>query len=449
MRPPIGKGTPMSAKGLASAAFALAVGACSFEPALTAKIVDYNRVVEDTGNSLLLLNVLRAKDRKPFYLTTLSQFNPTIGSEVTGGVTVPFNPAAYTTLSLNTSGRINSSNQATVAVEGTQKFMLGFTKPIDTDLFNYFFQQGWPYEILFHLFVHKIEAVKVQEQKPGKFERVPKASVYVYLNAPVARTVPDPRRCPPMDLETGGSRAWHQFECFQELLRDLQGAIRFGTVDADAAIGPVLQAGDVRKLEALTKVAELKLELKKVNGGYQLSKPGKKAVICLSEHKLEPDDDHVPRSSAFECHKGESSRGGVSTAVAPPAAGKNGVHLGPYCGGKAGDRCEFVFHLRSPEAMLYYLGEVVRADHNSDGKLQVRIRLRGKRSDEQPEPLFVARKLGAGASYVSVTYDGQTYVIPKSSARSMQVLSLLTILIALQREATELPRTTTVNVVGQ
>src|SRR5690606_20608092 len=126
------------------------------------------------------------------------------------------------------------------------------------------------------------------------------------------------------------------------------------------------------------------LELKKVGDAYQLSKPGRKAVICLSVHRVEPDDDYLPRSSAFECHKGESSRQGISTAVAPQFVGRDqAVDLRPYCDAKSNEYCEFIFHLRSPEAMLYYLGEVVRADHNSGGKLQVRIRLRKPNPDEE------------------------------------------------------------------
>jgi hypothetical protein len=93
------------------------------------------------------------------------------------------------------------------------------------------------------------------------------------------------------------------------------------------------------------------------------------------------------------------------------------------------------FILRSPEAILYHLGELIRS-HNPP------ITCEG--------PLFVVQNCASSSQCaVEVCYCGSRYTIPAQGAgASMHVLSLLSQLIALNRSATDIPTTGTLRVVG-
>jgi hypothetical protein len=105
--------------------------------------------------------------------------------------------------------------------------------------------------------------------------------------------------------------------------------------------------------------------------------------------------------------------------------------------------------LRSPQAVLFYLGELTRPG--------VAVAIRG-RQPSQPEStrrLFTLREAAAcPRADVQVAYDGARWAIPRGGGdcdpgRSMQSLALAAQLLALQQSARDLPATGTFRVVGQ
>jgi hypothetical protein len=128
-------------------------------------------------------------------------------------------------------------------------------------------------------------------------------------------------------------------------------------------------------------------------------------------------------------------------------------------------RMTITLFLRSPEAILYYLGELARIEEDQGKAFYVCI-------GGKLEPLFVVqRRGGCRKSLVEVTNgDGVAYSIPvnESSApvlrcdkisemrdltcnpgRSMEALTIVSQLISLQKSAKDLPTTSVVRVVGQ
>lgn len=473
----------MSVRLLASAGIALAVCACSFEPALTAKFVDYNRAFEDSSNSILLLNVLRAKDRKPLYFSTVSQLNPTIGATGELQLNIPLSPASYTSLGVNTRGSVNTSNTATVATEHTHEFMRGFLQPLSIELFDYFWQQGWPRDVLLHLFVYKIEiAPKAAEGAPKK-GTYPESEVLVFVNSPPSRGdvvhVTDPKDCAKV---IGPDSIELAFGCFQFVADRLKSLLRFASEDAKA-ITPALPAPGIQNWKVLVDAAkpDAKLAVVYRNGTVQITKKGPSTVLCISNPNYETDDHYHRRSSAFPCPKygtqsTDPERGVAKTLLAdqrPPKAAnsadsrlerlrKEYADLKQLCKHPKGE-CEVVLHMRSPEAMIYYLGEAARA-LSSREPLSILLRKMDTKRDEDDASacasaqrkdkrflaLLALERGGAGSTLASVTYESDRYTVPKHGChRTMQVLSLVTIVLGLHRRATDLPRTGTVNVVGQ
>jgi hypothetical protein len=121
---------------------------------------------------------------------------------------------------------------------------------------------------------------------------------------------------------------------------------------------------------------------------------------------------------------------------------------------KPGDEKIGRIYLRSPEAILYYLGELVRAETEGDFVPKVKVcKL------EKEVPLFLIHKSTGTDSdaVVSVDFEGFKYSIPRdplfadrcSADRTMQVLSLISQLIGQQKKIEQVPVTGVVNVIGR
>lgn len=474
----------MSARVLASATVALGLGACSFEPALTAKFVDYNRAFEDSSNSILLLNVLRAKDRKPLYFSTVSQLNPTIGATGELQLNIPLSPTSYTTLGVNTRGSVNTSNTATVATEHTHEFMRGFLQPVSIELFDYFWQQGWPRDLLLHLFVYKIEIAPKTSEPVSKNGPPPKSEVLVFVNSPprkrIALSESEIKTCRKVleskDFDLG-------FPCFQYVADLLRSLLRFATEEGKP-ITPEVAAPNIRDWKALVEAAkpDAKLSVVFKNGKVQIKKKGSSTILCIANPYFETDDAYHRRSSAFPCGKYPMQFSEPERGIAKTRFGRFKVprltkaeqdnprlkalrqkydQLNELCGGARAE-CELVIHLRSPEAMIYYLGEAARALHEREAskillrKIETEFDKKAAAScppEDQADGRFLALlsldRRGDGASDAAVVYERERYSVPKRGChRTMQALSLISIVMGLHRRASDLPRTGTVNVVG-
>ena len=110
---------------------------------------------------------------------------------------------------------------------------------------------------------------------------------------------------------------------------------------------------------------------------------------------------------------------------------------------------------RSPEAILYYLGEILRVENRkTDSHIP---KIKNSKHISHPAKLFYARITTVkDTAPVSVDYERVRYVIPQDpdyndgccADRSMSVLTLVSQLIGLQREIKEAPTTGVVSVIG-
>jgi hypothetical protein len=119
--------------------------------------------------------------------------------------------------------------------------------------------------------------------------------------------------------------------------------------------------------------------------------------------------------------------------------------------------CKTKVYLRSPEAMLYYLGEVVRRSVHPEAASYSPPDVEITYSDGSSRPLFKVRTMGDDGQnpVVAVTYDGTRYFIPRESHTSrgtrpltLETLKLVAQLFSQQKDSTELPVTGVVNVIG-
>lgn len=348
---------------------------------LAVTTMDYNLLVEKAENEMLLLNVIRASKRRPLYFTDFNLLRGNMSYSFQASGIIPFGKiGAGLDGSYSVVPNIGFSNNPSFdfAVLDTQEFMRGILAPVPMQTIDYYWQSGWPKEMLLNLFVDKIRISdaagrsKLFDNEPDKPET---------------------------------------FKNFQEEAR------RLANCKIEKRVRPVGPA--IRKEQAEDLYLQIELE----KAGLKLV-PDRNGDYLLYQQQT-PKFDYV-----FNCDNE------IYTVLDARAAEKT-----------AGQ-----FYLRSPAGILYYLGEILRADK------EVLINIDKTKSAN----LFAVHKGEENnvTPSVAVVYEGIRYfvagqVLPPraagaySSDRSMQVLSLIEQLIDLQKKGEIVPVTGVVNVIGR
>lgn len=400
---------------------------------LSTQAVGFNLTVEEAQNEMLLLNVIRAKDRLPMYLTAVSSLSGNVNttltgslggsySEASGDVGTTATPAGGMStvtnavsksitrgLTPSVGGSFSRNPNFTVAVLDGEKFTRGFLAPIEDHTFAYFWDQGWPPELLLYLLVQRVEN-----------------GDETYVNYPPDR---------------------EDFVKFAGWVMDFVAAgPRIGRGTSHTNVGPALTTDQVNRLEDLVAASKEGLALTGSKGEttWRLQKVA--TEFCLRYPDAPGDcsekaDLDAPQGSLRILRSGKEE--------------------------KSSDGLRLV--LRSPEAVLYYLGELMRVANRRPDPEVPHVCIQ-----EELQPLFVAVPTDlCPAPLVEARSSWGDYVIPRKSenpseckdqdgalvypetgidrcdsGRSMQALRLLSQLISLHRSAEELPSPALVRVIG-
>lgn len=405
---------------------------------LAAQAAGFNLTLEEAQNEMLLLNVIRAKDRLPMYLTAISSLNGNVSTRLTGGIGGSYTeanadtgaaqmatggslPAAMSTvtdsvtktitrgLAPSLGGELSRNPNFTLAVLDGEKFMRGFLKPIDGPTFAYFWDQGWPPELLLYLLVQRVE-------EGGR----------VFKNYPPSSK----------DFKEFGDWVAGFIAADPRIVRR--------QVEHD--LGPVLPTSAAADLGDLVAAAKEGLTVSRRGRDWQLRRRTSELFFTTSDQGETGADDGDQEGRILSLYGGPDPDSQVSD--------QRGARL----------------VLRSPEAVLYYLGELMRVVE------QKRTTIPHICIQEQYEPLFNAVALGSCTrSLVEARSPWGDFEIPPASprsserscrsdevgrlyypdasdvcdsGRSMQTLRLLSQLISLQKSAEELPSPALVRVLG-
>lgn len=419
---------------------ALSLNACAFNERIADHAVEYNKTFEDSANEIILLNVLRARDRKPMHFSRFSTirgaFSLSGSSSISGNFPVGLNSTTFN-LSPNLSVSPSTSPSFEVGVLDTQKFMQGILQPLKLQVIDYYLQQGWPKEILLHLFVRQIEFEK-GTPNDSTFKRT------VVENYP-----PNPDK----------------MKDFQSVVRAWKDEFQVTAQQFIQSIGPDLSLTDKTKLPDLVNVHVAGLELRKEGSFYRLRKPSSKVVFCVGSREFcileEIDIDKDKEVAALENDtRGQSKRGPIMgdqkerrdagieaeiTTFQSEDVIKDIEKIIKF----APDRA--IIHVRSVEGVIFYLGQIVEAYENVDSVVNIQFGFGGV-----SRPLFLLKKETEAkvAAEMVINYEGINYVVERNtsadeqeSGRTMHVLSLVTQLLALQKSSDEIPRASAVTVV--
>ena len=353
-------------------------------------INDYNLAIEKAQNEMLLLNVVRGSLNRPLYFTGFNLLRGNMTYNISTGGFLPFgrvgngmDGAYYVTPGLS----FSTNPSFDVGVLDTKEFIRGIMTPISLETMDYYWQAGWPKEMLLYLFVERVEIDGVKEILDNN----------------------------PQD-EQG-------FKKFQAWVAKTT-TCKINSKEKPA-IGPNIKINgdfDVGKL----------LEI--VKSGYMIS-PVQDDQNSKGLFQLKPQQ----KDYYMDCENRKKIYSSGTQQVDHNAQNEDKIYL------------------RSPDAILYYLGEILRA--KTDKNFDTKIHACGSDPSYASNLFDVEKAQGSTSdSYVSVEYEGTTYVIrrnktePKGacpSAQSMQTLTLISQLISLQKSGENLPTTGVVNVLGR
>lgn len=365
--------------------------------AISTRAVDYNVAAEQARSEMLLLNVLRARDRKPMVFTGLTRISGSLRGSAGIGASAQAGPDRAKAQNFSTSVDFSDAPSFDVAVLDSQEFTRGIMTPLRFDILEYFWDQGFNRELLLYLVVERVEL------RCGG----PDAELRLLENDPTSETFDDFRAVVAAAADSGRWEAdLHQVE----------------------TAGPPVDAASVTNPGTLMQIAGSGWKLRPLpEGTYLLERP-------TAMRRL-----FIPAATICGKSAGAGDARLYDSKDTFETAGRRGAK---EIGGR--------FVLRSPQSVLYYLGELVRP-----GGERVAIRPRSSSSTESSRRLFVIREAGdCPGAEVRVQYSGATHAIPRGEGdcdpgRSMQVLAFAAQLLALQQSSRDLPAAGTLRVVGQ
>jgi hypothetical protein len=448
-----------------AACVAAMLTACAAVDAFAPTAVDYNLQAEQIRDQTILLNIIRAAYRKPMQFSDFSTVTGLTTASVTAAFALPFAAIpgsmarAFTAMP---SGTLTGGPNFTVSILNTKEFYNGIMQPLSLQFLTLYLHEGFPRQLLLTLLIADIEY-----EKNGKV-------IHAYNNA--ESTVPP----------------GEQYADFHALLQHLiSRGLDAEEVDETTPIGPPLAEKEVSSLATLaglppnevlakydgatpdanlTAAERAELKAKGVRTYYRLEKTTVSYRLCFDGNSAQVGqqiaDTGLVMNAGLVCGAAANVRASAPMPASPPSGAHQQLHtlrfglvgaapalqtpVGAHAAtpGSSGyspsppssSAQELTMTTMSVEQLIYYLGEVARAQLGLNGPP---MPCRMVATDRATSVCLFRLQAGpptAGA--ISATYDGKSYAIqvdPAGHDRSSQVLELVSQLLALNNSAKDLP----------
>lgn len=390
-------------------------GCASIDPDFKEMSSAYSIIVEKYNNDNVLLNIVRASKSMPLGFLDIPSVIGTGSVSTSAGLSASIfsaNPASVTGLfsagtavagtassySPSTSLSLNRSFNFTQSSLDNAQFMRGFLTELTPDTIHFFTKRHIPTELLYTMVIESIEAVRPDGEKQ------------VYDNNPLLPSYPE----------------------FQQLL---YGLIDLGlsseTVIQKINFGPPMDGAELYKTIApivnLSKDGFL-LETVKIDGKdrYQITKTLPVARICFKQNKFSATVESLYSGSIF-C----AAPGVTPNSNAAKLKGTNDK------------KTTLIINIRSTRNVFDFLGQVLNAQLNQKDPYVVMLRPTGpytQGADVSLPMLKILKDSGNSPASAAITYDGNSYAIPKNEAGySNMVLDILSQLLTLNKIPGSIP----------
>lgn len=380
---------------------ALALPGCLSGGEIADRAVEHNIAVADAANKLVLLNVVRASLRHPVIYTQLTGVSEQISGGPSASLSIPFGPDAFNAYSAD--GAFGMSGYASISTAPLedQEFYAGVMTPLSLADIDYYLDAGWPENLIWTLTVENFEA------SAALYAQVRAASDAVCATSlgAIQCTRLISGAAPRMDAEgetvflDNNPRDGAEFALFQDFLMRLE--------LLDLSVEVVTATNELR----LPSSAQLLANAEQINNlmasGASVRTVGREIVVTV------PYALPVLRISGI-------ARPGEDRVVGLTA------------------------HTRSPDAILFYLGEVAGAD----APIEVHV---GGGGNARFTPLFPVLSCDSGCAdaAVDVDYDGRNWAIDANEGgRAMQVIAFIHQVFGLHKRAYAPPSSNAVTVIN-
>jgi hypothetical protein len=436
---------------LAALAASLLLVGCGTDSHVADELTTFNEAQQKGTSQLILLNILRARERQPLAYSHFDVLRGGISGSASAGLAVPFGPGAAAN-ALATGIGLTPGISQDVKPQDDQDFYRGILTPVSAETWALYQDQNWASDLLFHLFVEYIklsrsdydtifkstadlcgehaDIVDVSEscsdlaQKSTQIKSLPNCLPDTYLlnGKTLLQLLNDPGdRCRQL-----------QYDTLTQAMTILGFHIAQVTTKAD--VGPALPPAAFHDTQWPFALKGSNVEVAGSGSAYQFKTVSKDYTVALS---------NMPCAGAANIAVAATSEIGaqirdmkIDDKAFAAAHGCEGQH-----------QLEIGITTRSPDGMLYYMGEVARALlplHPEQASQSVTLR----GDNGKPQALMSLVEGDISSPAVRVTYHGTTYSIPRGDDHvTMQAFELLEQVFALYNRASVTPSTTAVTVV--
>lgn len=296
------------------------------DPAAVNKRLNETIIADKAGvqieSDLTLLNIVRAsRDETRYYINVQSWLEglPTYSSSLSGGLGFPLQLSGAVKRNSGTSG-------ATIQPLVTQEFERGITTPISPQLFAYFYDQGYPLSLLLHLFVRKIDVYQHDKL------------IREYVNSPTS------------------PKLYAQFDALANALAAcrLVDGVDNSEINANEVIGPAVATSAATSLERQVDVLSKGFVIVSIKGK---GKQGKYHFYLVKQNPPSLTFENYPEASLMSTFSNYCDIGRHYAALQRSSGNPLQFAQGPIA---TTATPPMSMELRSPEATLYYLGQVLR-----------------------------------------------------------------------------------------
>jgi len=436
-------------------AASLFLSGCGTEVHVADELTTFNEAQQKGTAQLVLLNILRARDRQPLAYSHFDVLRGGISGSTSAGLSVPFGPGAAANALASGIGVTPGISQD-VKPQDDQDFYRGILTPLSAETWALYQDQDWNPDLLFHMFV---EDIKVSREDYETVARVTaglcrdhadvggvaaSCSDLAHINASVGQIsgcVPDTillngRTLLKLMNYPGDRCTQLQYDEFTLSLTILGFHIAEETAKSD--VGPAMGAAAFKDTSWPFALKGSNVEITGSGGTYQFKTISKSYAVALS---------NMPCPGAANIAVAATSELGSQIRELNK---EDSAYLATH---KLPEGCAEKPHLqigmttRSPDGMLYYMGEVARALlPTNPGDASQTVTLRG--DDGKPHTLMNIVEGDIADPAVRVDYHGTTYSVPRGESHlTMQAFELLEQVFALYNRASSAPSTTAVTVV--
>ncbi len=424
----------------------LVVAACA-RSEIRLHAVSYNKAISDYGNKQVLLNAVRASKRFPMYFSKVGDM--TGNGMLSGSVQTQFpfrvedgSHVVLPNFNINPQASADSGlSSVKIGNLNTKEFQKGLFTEITPELFQIYHENSWTRQVLFTMFIHKISV------SYNMNNRIQSSYYQKCMNDDFYKPL-----CRQISNDVGHYKA----TCSGKLI-----GLRYFNTGKDRC--------DYLKFQIfLRKIWVLNPRFEKDTRGTKskMANAGKMQASAMggSERILFKGLNFEAKKVTQTTHDGEVVKSVVyaepKKVPAAPLVLKIKLDTEEVTFANANDpansarRDELKVDLRSPHAMIKYVGELINAQLHVEDRFVPEIVVG---PEAMPVPLFEIRRSPIGkiiSGAVSVKHEARTYYVPRPrygkqvEARSLQVLDLINQVIIHQTTQEDLPKTSTVQLIS-